>query len=827
LQLFLAVAFLSSCSQSGPKKISKEQTSSLSGQDDSTLAGKTLLLAEAVSFWEEGKNLFKDSLFIEAGSVLDSALLRLYQARQSINLDSAEIFEINSLRDTVIQYLVLAGAGARNQTNLYSWNPEIDSVYQGVSVEDLEETDTLLVGINLENFSLPLELPLNPRIKKAIAFFTGPGRKTFGTWLDRSEKFKQLILPEIKKAGLPADLVYLSMIESGFNPKAYSPAAASGLWQFIEPTGRRYGLEHNWWIDERRDILLSTRAALAYLGDLYREFKDWNMAMAAYNCGENRIRRQLRLDSSVTYWRMNLPRETDLYVPRILAAMIISSNPEKFGFTPQFEALLEWDTLTVFHPLSLESVSQCLQREESEIHDLNPDLRRWTTPPSAQSHVLKIPLGTRDQFQSCYEAMDKTQLVRMQQHRVRRKETLAGIAIRFGVSIKSIQRANGLKSRRIKVGQTLVIPLTALAGASTGSSPEPLAVAPATNLNSVLPSEYRVRSGDNLFDIARSHQVSIQHIQEANNLTSGSIFVGQKLIIPPSNQGQALSGTPHRQRQPVYGVYRVRRGENLGIIARKLDVTPVQLKIWNKLRSTRIHPGQKLKYRKGYEYVWVNVPIPPNLQVAPSSQSQDDSTRVGLVPEGLSEADSFNVSGLTESNSEVSYVGYSDSLKSTDLLPPSTVHVPDADGETNSSQENILEDQGQALIENLDNLISQENILENHSSPTQAETAIAQPTYEMQSEVKSQPESALDSDQEWSPKTKLPRPQVQPPKATEGVRKRAPKNLPLKKNSYYRVRRGDNLWLIARRHNTTISKLTQLNPGLSEDVRPGKVIVLP
>src|SRR5690606_17322810 len=225
----------------------------------------------------------------------------------------------------------------------------IDHEIEEVSLASLEDLEALIARLPDRNFELPLPSPLPHSVLQAMRVFTGSGRGYFEKWLLRRGRYEDMIVGKLEARGMPRDLLYLSMIESGFNPRAWSHASASGLWQFISGTGRRYGLKDDWWEDPRRDPLRATDAALDYLEDLYGEFGDWHQSMAAYNCGEGRIRRQLRNDPTLTYWDMQLPKETRYYVPKILAAMIIGRNPAVFGFnTVGLEhPPLAYDTITV------------------------------------------------------------------------------------------------------------------------------------------------------------------------------------------------------------------------------------------------------------------------------------------------------------------------------------------------------------------------------------------------------------------------------------------------------------------------------------------------
>src|SRR5690606_37266900 len=276
--------------------------------------------------------------------------------------------------------------------------------------------------------------PLNPRILRAMTVFTGHGRGYFAKWLNRKSRYEKLVHDKLEARGMPKDLIYLAMVESGFNPKAWSKASASGLWQFISGTGRRYGLKDDWWYDPRRDPMLATDAALEYLTDLQDEFQDWHQAMAAYNCGEGRVRRHRVKDSIMSYWDMPLPKETRFYVPKILAAMIIGRDPERYGFViDKPEPAFQVDTATVTHCLTIAAIAKAAGISEDTVMSLNPSLRRWCTPPNRTAHTLYLPPGTRDAFWAAYEALDKASLVNWRHHIVARGQTLSGIGARYGV----------------------------------------------------------------------------------------------------------------------------------------------------------------------------------------------------------------------------------------------------------------------------------------------------------------------------------------------------------------------------------------------------------
>ncbi|MBI4691041.1 MAG: lytic transglycosylase domain-containing protein [Nitrospirae bacterium] len=240
-------------------------------------------------------------------------------------------------------------------------------------------------------------------VEKNMSLFTEKIKERFSLWLSRSGKYIELMKEIIKGKNLPENIVFLPLIESGFNPNAYSVARAVGPWQFIASTARRYGLVIDWWRDERKDPVKSTEAASSYLKDLYEMFGSWNLAMAAYNAGEGKILRALNRSKSDDYWSLlgtrHIKRETKEYVPRFIAASTIAINPEEFGFKDiEYHLPLDYDEVTVNKPVDLEVAARCADTTVQVIKELNPELRRWCTPPDMSGYMLRIPAGTKELF---------------------------------------------------------------------------------------------------------------------------------------------------------------------------------------------------------------------------------------------------------------------------------------------------------------------------------------------------------------------------------------------------------------------------------------------
>jgi membrane-bound lytic murein transglycosylase D len=237
-------------------------------------------------------------------------------------------------------------------------------------------------------------------VKKNIVLFTEKLRERFSLWLRRSGKYLELMKGILKEKDIPEEIVFLPLIESGFNPYAYSRARAVGYWQFIASTAKKYGLKINWWMDERRDPVKSTVAAANYLKDLYEMFGSWNLAMAAYNAGEGKILKALNKTKAEDYWALlntrYIRKETKNYVPKFIAASLIATNPESFGFEDiEYHAPLNYDKVSIESPVDLEVIAECAETSMEVIKELNPELRRWCTPPDVSEYILRVPEGRK------------------------------------------------------------------------------------------------------------------------------------------------------------------------------------------------------------------------------------------------------------------------------------------------------------------------------------------------------------------------------------------------------------------------------------------------
>ncbi len=301
-------------------------------------------------------------------------------------------------------------------------------------------------------------------VERNVGLFSTRIRDKFSLWLSRSGQYLDLMKGILRQKDVPEDIVFLSLIESGFNPNAYSIAKAVGPWQFIASTARRYGLEINWWKDERRDPVKSTTAAAEYLRDLYGMFGSWNLAMAAYNAGEGKILRAIKKSRVDDYWDLldtkHIRNETKEYVPKFIAASIIASNPDDFGFhNIEYNEPLSYDEVELASPVDLAVVAECADTELEVIKKLNPELRRWCTPPDVAKYMLKIPQGTKETFLEKLSAVPEEERFTIDRYTVKKGDTFKKIARMTGVSESVILSLNSMeKIMPLKVGSKIYLP---------------------------------------------------------------------------------------------------------------------------------------------------------------------------------------------------------------------------------------------------------------------------------------------------------------------------------------------------------------------------------
>jgi membrane-bound lytic murein transglycosylase D len=402
-----------------------------------------------------------------------------------------------------------------------------------------------------------IDIPLNPRVLSYVELFSGRLKGYLEEGMSRGARFLPMIQDVFRAEGLPLDLAYVPLIESAFKPNALSKAKAKGMWQFMRGTALENGLKHDWYIDERSDPEKATRAAAKYLKTLYGMFDDWHLALASYNGGPGRVQRAMKRSGRDDFWKLTstkryLPRETRDYVPLILAAVIIARNPAQYGMNIQPMDVPAYETVTLPSAVDLRRIAEWAGTPVQTIQDLNPELRRWTTPVRATDYELKVPEGTAALVTARMSESPSEELAPLNRHTVKKGETLLSISKKLKVSRTDLAEANYLSTRAsLKTGQQLIIPRapTLLLATRTDNpvpagdgpavvaavavSDSPVAAASPVSKTSSEPVKviHRVKRGDTLFSIARRYDTTVESLKEWNRLRSSNIQVGQRLTI--------------------------------------------------------------------------------------------------------------------------------------------------------------------------------------------------------------------------------------------------------------------------------------------------------
>jgi membrane-bound lytic murein transglycosylase D len=310
----------------------------------------------------------------------------------------------------------------------------------------------------------PDDKKANLAIEKSFRMYTQSMKTRFSMWLERSGRYIEVMQEILKEKNMPAELVFLPIVESGFNPKAYSRARAAGPWQFISGTAKRYGLVIDWWRDERKDPVKSTEAAAKYLNDLYEMFGSWSLALAAYNAGEGKIAKALRKSSSDDFWQLlgtrYIRKETKNYVPRYIAATMIANKPEEYGFEDlSYHEPFEYDEVVLYVPVDLDIIAGCAKTDVDEIRELNPELRRWSTPPNVAEYTLRIPAGKADAFIENLAKLPDENLFTYDTYTVKKNDTLKKIAAKTKIPVNVLLELNALPGIvKLSAGDEIKLP---------------------------------------------------------------------------------------------------------------------------------------------------------------------------------------------------------------------------------------------------------------------------------------------------------------------------------------------------------------------------------
>ena len=466
---------------------------------------------------------------------------------------------------------------------------------------DIDVTQNRLAPVVYDNLWLKLAegfefvVPENSRIAKQRNYYL-KHPKYLQQVSKRAEPFLYLIIEQIEAKNLPLELALLPVVESTFDPFAYSPSSASGLWQFMPATGKRFGLKQDWWYDGRRDVYASTEAALNYMQILHKFLgKDWLHAFAAYNSGEGRVlnavRKNKKKKKPSDYWHLSLPKETEDYVPKLLALVDILRNHKKYNIElpviPNKQVLTYVDTGS---QLDLAYAAKLAELSVAEIQLLNPAFNHWATSPDGP-HKLLVPTRIAAQFNEELSKSDKNKRIRWERYKVRSGDSLSMIAQKNRTTTNVLKQINDLNGSFIKIGQPLLIPI---AGKSQQeylySQAQRFERSQAKNAKNKRKIQHTIVEGDTLWDISRRYKVTSKEIAKWNNMNSKqTLRLGQRLTIWKTSSAKQKKQVAHRV------TYKVRSGDSLGVIAEKFNVKTADLVRWNKLDGKKyIRPGQKL-----------------------------------------------------------------------------------------------------------------------------------------------------------------------------------------------------------------------------------------
>ena len=536
-----------------------------------------------------------------------------------------------------------------------------------------------------------IPLVVNDRVLAWVDYFSGPGKERFGRYIKRSGRYDPMIRQILKSYGLPQDLIYLAMIESGFSSKAKSHASAVGVWQFIRATGNRYGLDQDIWIEERQDAEKATHAAAQYLRDLYNEFGDWYLAMAAYNSGEGTVRRGIARTGTKDFWVMSEPRtgvfraETRDYVPKFIAAAIVGKHPEQFGLGHiQKDAPLSYELVTVDTHVDIDVIAKCAGTDVETIDVLNSELKIGTAPPQ---YKIKLPQGTAKKFQLALARIpveDRVSAVpSFESYTVAKRDSLGSIAKRFGVKPSKLLAANGLRNARaLKRGMTLTIPTgnakSALVASTsrlgykappplpTMEQPEPvarraksirqIATQPDTTLTPVvdagtISSGYVVSTGDSWNSIAQNVGLPTKQLKQLNpEFAASGLHIGDVLRLSDSPRQVAEAANDVTAVETVATDVPVRPVEQVVVDTVEVDSPITEIPAARESTKTKatktayykVRPGDSLSTIAQRHGVSVgdlrswnqlsngNIRPGQKIVVMPPAQAKQGATRVGV-----------------------------------------------------------------------------------------------------------------------------------------------------------------------------------------------------
>lgn len=546
-----------------------------------------------------------------------------------------------SVSISVFSVLLMSCSHFSKNTNATISTPENTNADKSVSsAEDKKDLQSFHLNEDTAQQTPVAELEtipseVNPLVDKWISYFQGRGRAHMERYLARSTRYEKLMKKVLRDNGLPEDLFYIALIESGFTSSATSHASAVGYWQFIRGTGKRYGLEINKFIDERRDPVVATQAAADYFKELYSMFGSWYLSMASYNVGEGKVKRETAKNDTRDFWelakRKRLPKETINYIPKFNAAKLIAKNPDKYGFEGiDYLPPIEFDTMQFDAPVNLKTMAEKMNYNYEDFKALNPKFKGEIAPLSSNKISLRIPVGMLEQAKVAANEskVDKVEFIadsgNTQVYKIKRGESLHNIARKFRTTVAYLRDLNDLpRKKRLRAGTVIYVPdrsaaakkqvakntstpvLKAAEAASAAVEPVETTAKESDSTVEGISKFYIVQNGDSLFSIAQKYNTTVQELKKINQIKKGkNLKVGVKLRLPTENADKvtkpqedaaknSMDSTQKRVKSSRFHI--VKRGENLKKISLRYDVSYNLLKKKNKIKDpSKILVGSRI-----------------------------------------------------------------------------------------------------------------------------------------------------------------------------------------------------------------------------------------
>jgi len=585
-----------------PKKVSASIPASVRPAPAPVQAPAQKSIQEISAIYKNGK-MYADIGYInDARQKFDTAVEKIFNQDPNIRRDKEfEAFSetlIHNIHSIEMQW-IQKGDSYSESSQSEQANAILSEKFTFLSQKEADSERKLVENTPTE-YGIPVVL--NNQVLSYIKVFSTRLKPVIEASLNRGARYEKLFKQIFREEGVPEDLFYLPIVESGYRTRALSHAKAKGIWQFMPGTARLEGLTVNWWVDERCDPEKSTRAAARHLKLLHDYYGDWYLALAAYNAGQGKVDRSIRKAKSRDFWKIAqhrwiFRRETRNYVPGFLAAMVIGRNPEKYELnTLDQDDSISYDTVTIDSCTDLRIIAKLSGTTVNRIQELNPELRRLTTPITEKLFSVHIPAGQKDDFRARFDQLPKDKRVTLRYHRIRTGQTLSQIAREYQTSVSAIRKANNIRNvRKIRAGKTLVIPI------GQGHDYYYRAARDFTVTKPRFPEGKRivhqVHRGDTLFGIALRYRTDVKSVQEWNDLDDNLLHPGQKLTVYYSRSvaPKPTSAASSASKPVPSGFHRVRRGESLYSLSKKYGVSIDNLKKWNQMRSSLIHPGDLLR----------------------------------------------------------------------------------------------------------------------------------------------------------------------------------------------------------------------------------------